>query len=136
MKHSQTANAPTKKGNGMARRASTLRRGQNLHVDSDPIVQEPSRAQIDALNGAAVLEFGTSWCGWCRRAQPLIQAALAAHPHVRHIKVEDGPGRPLGRSFGVKLWPTLVFLQDGREVDRVVRPSDEAAVAASLAKVV
>jgi len=43
---------------------------------------------------------------------------------VRHLKIEDGPGRPLGRSFRVKLWPTLVFLRDGVEVARVVRPAD------------
>ena len=41
-----------------------------------------------------------------------IAGAFASHPEVRHLKVEDGPGRPLGRSFRVKLWPTLVFLQD------------------------
>jgi len=40
--------------------------------------------------------------------------------------VEDGPGRPLGRSYRVKLWPTLVFLQDGREVSRLVRPAGAA----------
>jgi thioredoxin 1 len=95
-------------------------------------LQEPSRAEVDATAGAVVLEFGTAWCGWCRRAQPLIQSALSVHPQVRHIKVEDGPGRPLGRSFGVKLWPTLVFLNGGREVDRLVRPEDEAAIVAAL----
>jgi len=41
---------------------------------------------------------------------------------LRHIKVEDASGKRLGRSFNVKLWPTLVFLADGREVARVVRP--------------
>jgi thioredoxin 1 len=45
---------------------------------------------------------------------------------VRHIRVEDGRGRPLGRSFRVKLWPTLVFLKDGKEVARLVRPSGAA----------
>lgn len=94
---------------------------------------EPSRVDIDALAGATMLEFGTSWCGHCRAAQPLIAQALAARPDVRHVKVEDGSGRPLGRSFGVKLWPTLVFLRDGRETTRLVRPRDGAAIERALA---
>jgi thioredoxin 1 len=93
---------------------------------------EPTRAEVDALAGPTVLEFGAPWCGWCRGAQPLIEQALRDHPEVRHIKVEDGSGRPLGRSYGVRLWPTLVFLQDGRELARVVRPQDGTAVRKGL----
>lgn len=81
----------------------------------------PERSEVDALPGATVLEFGTNWCGVCRAAQPAITEALAGQP-VRHIKIEDGSGRKLGRSFGVKLWPTLIFLSGGVEAARVVRP--------------
>jgi len=49
-----------------------------------------------------------------------------------HNKVEDGPGRRLGRSYRVKLWPTLIFLRDGQEVERLVRPTQAAEVAAAL----
>jgi thioredoxin 1 len=48
--------------------------------------------------------------------------------------VEDGPGRALGRAFRVKLWPTLVFLQDGQEVARVVRPVNQAMIEQALAQ--
>jgi len=92
----------------------------------------PERAQIDALPGATVLEFGANDCGWCQRAQPAIAQAMAPHAGLRHIKVEDGKGRPLGRSYGVKLWPTLVFLRDGQEVARVVRPQDSETIAQGL----
>ena len=101
------------------------------HVNS---ATEPSRAEIDAIEGAAVVEFGASDCGQCRAAQPLIAVALAEHPQVRHIKVEDGPGRRLGRSFRVKLWPTLVFLRQGRELARLVRPADSGAIEQALAQ--
>ena len=101
---------------------------------ADPPV-EPSRAEIDALAGPALLEFGTSWCGWCRAAQPKIAEALASHPRVRHIRIEDGSGRPLGRSFGVKLWPTLIFLERGVEVARLVRPADAEAIEQALARI-
>jgi thioredoxin 1 len=96
---------------------------------------EPTRADIDAHREPMLLEFGTSWCGHCRRAQPLIAAALAGHPKVRHLKVEDGSGRPLGRSFGVKLWPTLVFLEHGREVARLVRPTDPQQIERALRRI-
>jgi thioredoxin 1 len=96
---------------------------------------EPARAEVDALTGATLLEFGTGWCGWCLRAQPLIAGALRDHPGIRHIKVEDGPGRPLGRSFRVKLWPTLVFLKDGQEVARLVRPNSQEDIVQALQQI-
>lgn len=96
---------------------------------------QPARSDIDALRGPAVIEFGANWCGYCKAAQPLIEAAFAGHAQVLHLKVEDGKGRPLGRSFGVKLWPTLIFLDDGKEVVRVVRPRDAASISAALARI-
>lgn len=95
---------------------------------------QPNREEVDALPGTTVLEFGADWCGICQAAQPAIDHALAAHGAVRHLKIADGRGRPLGRSFGIKLWPTLVMLQDGREVARVVRPGSTRDVAEALAK--
>ena len=95
-----------------------------------------TRAQVDGTRGPLVLEFGTSWCGWCRGAQPHVQAAFTeAGAEVAHVKIEDGPGRRLGRSFGVKLWPTLVFLRDGVEVARLVRPDGAADIAAALRRI-
>ncbi len=91
-----------------------------------------TRAQADALPGPTVLEFGTNWCSWCQGAQPAIAQALRGRPGLRHVKVEDGKGRPLGRAYGVKLWPTLVFLKDGREVARVVRPASSEALRDAL----
>jgi thioredoxin 1 len=95
----------------------------------------PTREEVDALPGATVIEFGTNWCGFCIAAQPHITQALAGHPGLRHLKIEDGKGRPLGRSFQVKLWPTLIFMKDGAEVARVVRPDSAAVVSEAAAKI-
>lgn len=92
----------------------------------------PVLADVEALAGATLLEFGTPWCGHCRAAQVPIAEALADQSQVRYLKVEDGSGRPLGRSFRVKLWPTLIFLRNGREVARLVRPTAADAIKQAL----
>jgi thioredoxin 1 len=92
----------------------------------------PTRDEIDASQGPMVLEFGTGWCGYCQASAPIIGEALEPFPNVRHIKVEDGPGRRLGRSFRVKLWPTAIVLKDGQEIARVVRPESADALRSAL----
>jgi thioredoxin 1 len=84
--------------------------------------REPTREEIDGLPGPVLLEFGASWCGYCQALRPQVAALLDEFPEVRHIRVEDGKGKPLGRSFQVKLWPNLVFLRDGQVVKQLARP--------------
>ena len=95
-------------------------------------IEAPLRAEVDALLGLTLLEFGTGWCGHCRAAQSVVTEVLELYPQWRHLKIEDGIGRALGRSFGVRLWPTLVLLQDGQELARWVRPFAAAQITAAL----
>lgn len=85
----------------------------------------PSRDELDAGRGVVAVEFGADWCGYCREARPIIESVLSKYPGVQHVKIADGPGKPAGRSYRVKLWPTVVVLSDGREVGRVVRPESQ-----------
>lgn len=98
-----------------------------------------TRADVEASPGALLLDFGTGWCGHCRAARTVVEAAWQVHagsgsglPAIRHVRIEDGSGRRLGRAFGVKLWPTLVFLRDGVERARLVRPRTVDEVASAL----
>lgn len=107
-----------------------------MNTSSNYEAKPISRSEIDALETPVLVDFGANWCGICRTAAPLIASAIAAHPEIRHIRVEDGPGRRLGRGFGVKLWPTLIFMHRGREIRRLVRPTDAAEIADALSALV
>lgn len=97
--------------------------------------KHPTRAELEATSGPLVLEFGNDWCGHCQAAQPVIAKAFAGHEGIAHLKLADAREKRLGRSFGVKLWPTLVFLRDGQEVARAVRPRDAGELADALARI-
>ena len=84
--------------------------------------EEPSREEVSRIPGPVVIEFGAAWCGFCRAFAPEMKDLLGRHPEVQHIRIADGPGKPLGRSFRVKLWPTLIFLRDGQAMQTAVRP--------------
>jgi thioredoxin 1 len=86
-----------------------------------------SRADLEKMTGPVLVEFGATWCGICNAFAPQLESLMDDFPAVTHVKVEDGRGKPLGRSFRVKLWPTLVFLRDGQVVQQLARPSRSAA---------
>jgi len=91
-----------------------------------------NKTDIEQLNGPTVIEFGANWCTYCQAAQAIITKALLNYPNVKHIKIEDGKGQRLGRLYAVKLWPTLVFLKNGVELSRLVRPNNEQAISDAL----
>jgi thioredoxin 1 len=114
----------------MDRRITNLRRW----TMPEEVEGEPTRREIDQSKGPVLLEFGASWCPHCQALAPKLDGLLASYPGIRHIKVEDGPGRPLGRSFRVKIWPNLVFLRDGHVVEQLARP-DEQEVSQGLSAI-
>lgn len=106
-----------------------------MKINTNYAKTEPLQSEIKALEGPTVLEFGAPWCSYCRAVQSLLATAFEAHVNVQHIKIEDGKGQPLGRSYRITLWPTLIFLKDGKEVTRLVRPADSALISEALAKI-
>ena len=92
--------------------------------DASYQVEQPRAETVAASPDLVLLDFGTDWCGHCMAARSAVEAWIANHAGIDHLRVEDGRGRPLGRAFRVKLWPTLVLLRDGEEIARAVRPRE------------
>lgn len=106
-----------------------------MTMTTDYAAIEPARSEVDQFDGPTLIEFGAPWCGHCMAAQPLLASVMSEHTAVRHLKIEDGKGRPLGRSFRVTLWPTLIFMNKGKEIARLVRPTESTDIKRALIEI-
>lgn len=89
-----------------------------------------TRDSLSQMPGLVVVEFGSEWCGICRAFAPRFQELLQSFPAIQYLKIEDGKGKPLGRSFGVTLWPTLILQRDGKVHGKLVRPNHDETLRA------
>ncbi|GAA5120420.1 thioredoxin family protein [Alloalcanivorax gelatiniphagus] len=88
----------------------------------------PTRDEIQGIAEPTVLEFGSPDCPYCQKTEPMVKAAFQDFPGISHVKLADHQDKMLGRAFNVDKWPTLIFIQEGREVSRLVRPENEDAI--------
>jgi len=72
-----------------------------MNMTEHYVQNEPSRTEVDAMQGALLLEFGTAWCGHCRAAQPLLAKALAERSGMRETVREPPAAQRSSRREGM-----------------------------------
>ena len=89
-------------------------------------------AEVEAAS-LAVVDFWADWCGPCKMLAPAVDQIAEAFDGkvlVGKVNVDEEP--ELARQFGIMSIPTVVFLKNGREVDRKIGLMPEAALEAVL----
>ena len=77
-------------------------------------------------SGRALVDFYADWCGPCRMMAPILEAVAAEKEDLLVAKVNVDENAELASRYGVMSIPTLVILEDGEEIKRIVgaRPKE------------
>ncbi len=95
----------------------------NGPVDLDEEGFESAKEEQSAL----VLEFWAEWCGACQQMEPVYESVAENYgDEVFFGKVNVDDNREAASEFDVKSIPTIVFLKDGKLVDKVIGALSEA----------
>jgi len=74
-----------------------------------------------ATQGLVMVDFWAEWCGPCRAIAPVLEEiaeATAGRVTLMKVNVDENPG--LAARYGIRSIPTILFVNQGTVVDRVV----------------
>lgn len=77
-------------------------------------------SQLLEESGRQVLFFTADWCGDCQFIYPALPAIEANFPAYRFIRVDRDDFMPLAQEWGIFGIPSLVVVENGREIGRLV----------------
>ena len=67
-----------------------------------------------------VKRFSAVWCGPCRALAPVMEGIKAGYSDVVFETIDVDVDHEQASKYGIRSVPTVVFVKDGVEVDRLV----------------
>jgi thioredoxin 1 len=108
------------------------------HMATAQLIQLESTKQLEQLlseKKPMVIDLFATWCGVCKRAEPMVERMAKRHSEINFIKIDGDKFPDLKDKYQVKGYPTFVFVDaQGKVVDRVLG-IDEQAMDANIAKI-
>ena len=80
-----------------------------------------------------VIDFWAEWCGPCRMVSPIIEELAAEYGDKVNIgKMNVDENNEIVSQYGIRNIPTVIFLKDGKLVDKQVGATQKATFAEKI----
>ncbi len=85
--------------------------------------------EVEKSEIPVIIDFFADWCGPCQMMGPVFESVSKEYEgKLKFAKVNTETGSELASQFGVQSIPTLVMIQDGKEIGRTMGYLDEGAL--------
>ncbi len=80
------------------------------------MITELNRDNFDeeTKNGVKLIEFHTSWCGYCKKQQPELEQMDKVW--IGQVDADKAPA--VATNFNVNSFPTFLVMKNGKEMER------------------
>lgn len=75
-----------------------------------------------------LLDFWAAWCGPCKMVSPLVDEIALENTDIKVGKINVDEQPELAAKFGVMSIPTLVVMENGKEVNRSIGAMPKASI--------
>ena len=75
-----------------------------------------------------LLDFWAAWCGPCKMVSPLVDEIALENADIKVGKINVDEQPDLAAKFGVVSIPTLVVMENGKEVNRSIGAMPKASI--------
>ncbi|CAF2047972.1 unnamed protein product [Brassica rapa] len=67
-----------------------------------------------------VVNFNASWCVPCKKLEPIFRELASRYPSMIFVTIDVEELAEFSNEWNVEATPTVVFLKDGRQMDKLV----------------
>lgn len=98
------------------------------------VINDSNYSDVLAQGKPMVLDFWATWCGPCRKVGPAIQELADQYDGqviVGKVNIEEDAD-DIVAEFGIRNIPTIVYMKDGKVVDKVVGAAPKSTLEEKL----
>ena len=92
------------------------------------ITTEKFNELIKKEKGIVVVDFFADWCMPCVMMAPVLDSLAKVNKKVTFAKINVDDNSDLAQEYEISSIPCIVFLKNGKEVDRMVGAGSEDAL--------
>ena len=67
-----------------------------------------------------LIDFYADWCGPCQKLSPIVDKFAEEHSEIKVVRIDIDAGEALADRYNIRSIPTLVVIENGEEINRVI----------------